>query len=67
MNSRHHQAVKALGRGLTVSAVSPDGLIEGIELPGHPFALAVQWHPESLSAFRPEAQAIFNSFVEACT
>ncbi len=66
VNSRHHQAVKALGRGLTVSAVSPDGLIEGIELPGSPFVLAVQWHPESLSADRPEAQALFNAFAEAC-
>ena len=46
INSRHHQAVDRAGDGLTVSAVSEDGYIEGLELPGHPFAVAVQWHPE---------------------
>ncbi len=66
VNSRHHQGIKALGRGLMVSAAAPDGLIEGIELPGDVFTVAVQWHPESLSAFRPEAQALFNAFAEAC-
>lgn len=54
VNSTHHQAVKAVGSGLVVSARSPDGVVEGIELPGHPFALGVQWHPES--ALRHEAR-----------
>jgi putative glutamine amidotransferase len=44
--SEHHQAVKTLGRGLTVTSRAPDGLIEALEVPGHPFALGVQWHPE---------------------
>jgi putative glutamine amidotransferase len=44
--SEHHQAVKRLGRGLKVTSVAPDGLIEALEVPGHPFALGVQWHPE---------------------
>jgi putative glutamine amidotransferase len=44
--SDHHQAVKRLGRGLEVTSVAPDGLIEALEVPGHPFALGVQWHPE---------------------
>lgn len=44
--SEHHQAVKTLGRGLTVTSLAPDGLIESLEVPGHPFALGVQWHPE---------------------
>ena len=66
VNSRHHQGIKALGQGLSACAIAPDGLIEGIELPGKSFVMAVQWHPESLSAFRPEAQALFNAFTEAC-
>jgi putative glutamine amidotransferase len=44
--SEHHQAVKALGRGLRVTSTAPDGLIEALEVPGHRFALGVQWHPE---------------------
>ena len=67
VNSRHHQAVKALGRGLRVSARATDGLIEGVELPGKRFVVGVQWHPESLSDRHPEAQALFNALVEACS
>ena len=66
VNSRHHQAVKTLGRGLAVSARATDGLIEGVELPGHPFAVGVQWHPESMSDRYPEQQALFQAFAEAC-
>ena len=66
VNSRHHQAVKALGRGLIVSARAEDGLIEGVELPGEKFAVGVQWHPESMSDRRKEAQALFLAFSEAC-
>ena len=43
----HHQAIDRLGAGLTACAWSDDGLIEGVELEDHPFAVAVQWHPEA--------------------
>jgi putative glutamine amidotransferase len=48
VNSRHHQAAdpSRLGAGLTVSAMAPDGVIEGLELPDAHFVVAVQWHPE---------------------
>ena len=48
VNSTHHQAVKDLGKGLVVSATADDGVIEGIEMPEHPFLLGVQFHPERL-------------------
>ena len=46
--SVHHQAVKRLGQGLVVEAVSPeDQLIEAIRLDDDRyFAWGVQWHPE---------------------
>jgi putative glutamine amidotransferase len=44
--SEHHQAVRTLGRGLRVTSKAPDGLVEALEVPGHRFALGVQWHPE---------------------
>jgi putative glutamine amidotransferase len=48
VNSWHHQAVRAPASGFLVSAEAEDGVIEGLELPGHPFGLAVQWHPEMM-------------------
>lgn len=47
VNSIHHQAIKDLGRGLRVEAVScADNLIEAVRYDGAPFVLGVQWHPE---------------------
>ena len=66
VNSRHHQAIRDMGKGLKVSALSPDGLIEAVELPGWPFVLGVQWHPESLSSRYPVHQKLFDVFIQAC-
>lgn len=51
--------------GLLISGTSPDGrLVEMIELPGHPWFLAVQFHPEFTS--RPNRpQPLFREFVKA--
>jgi putative glutamine amidotransferase len=47
VNSVHHQAIKALGRGLVVDArCDADGVVEAVHLPGDTFAVGVQWHPE---------------------
>lgn len=65
VNSRHHQAPKALGEGLSVSATAPDGVIEAIEDSSRRFCIGVQWHPENFyrtGEFRP----LFEGFVEAC-
>ena len=65
VNSMHHQAVKALGAGLMAEAEAPDGVVEAFRLEGHPWLLAVQWHPEHLSDRRKEHQALFDAFVKA--
>lgn len=46
VNTSHHQAVKAVKAPTVIAAKAPDGVIEAIELPTHPFCLGVQWHPE---------------------
>lgn len=65
VNSLHHQGVDRLAPGLVPTASAPDGLPEAFELPGYPFGLAVQWHPEWLQAYQP-MQALFWAFVAAC-
>jgi putative glutamine amidotransferase len=65
VNSLHHQAVHQLASDLTVVATAPDGLIEAAELPGHPFALSVQWHPENLVSDDPAMLDLFRAFVQA--
>lgn len=66
VNSMHHQGICELAPGLQATALAPDGVIEAVELPGHPFALAVQWHPECLLEHEP-ARALFKAFVNACS
>ena len=62
VNTRHKQAVAQPGKGLRVIAKAPDGVVEAIEDPSHPFFMAVQWHPENLSD-RPEHLAPFRLLV----
>ncbi len=50
VNSVHHQAVKELGEGLELNAVSKsDGVIEGFESKDRKI-LGIQWHPEMMFA-----------------
>src|SRR3954447_26119970 len=66
--SEHHQAVKRLGRGLRVTTTAPDGLFEGLEVPGHRFALGVQWHPERCQdGADGAARRMADALVEAAT
>ena len=47
VNSTHHQAVDDPGY-LAIIGQSPDGVVEAVSHPIHPFCVGVQWHPESL-------------------
>ena len=71
VNSTHHQAVARVAAPLRVTAVSSDGIVEGLELrPGAakrlPFLLSVQFHPERLVDQYPEHRAIFRTFTQVC-
>jgi putative glutamine amidotransferase len=47
VKSHHHQGIEQLGAGLKATGWSVnDDLVEAVELPDHPFALGVLWHPE---------------------
>jgi len=50
--------------GLKFSGFSHDGLVEIVELPGHPWFLATQFHPEFTSNPR-DGHALFTGFVKA--
>ncbi len=67
VNSLHHQGVRDLAPELRVTAVAPDGLIEGSEIPGHPFAVTVQWHPENLIHDDTSMLSLFRGLVEAAS
>lgn len=56
VNSYHKQAIKDLAPGFKITAVSEDGVIEGIEKGN---IVAVQWHPEALFDIK-----IFKYFIE---
>ncbi len=50
--------------GLRFSGRSVDGLVEVVELPGHPWFLAVQFHPEFQSTPR-DGHPLFTGFIRA--
>lgn len=62
-NNQYRQQFEA--HGLLISGASPDGkLVEVIELPEHPWFVAVQCHPEFKS--KPtKAQPLFYGFIQA--
>jgi len=64
VNSLHHQGAKDVSAALKSTAYALDGLVEGVELPNHPFGIAVQWHPEWLTD-QLATRRLFHAFVVA--
>jgi putative glutamine amidotransferase len=64
VNSLHHQGIDLLAPALKASAHAPDSLVEALELPGHPFGLGVQWHPEWLPD-DPTMRALFEGLIQS--
>lgn len=65
VNSRHHQAAQRVGDGLTVTARSTDGVIEGLERTDKKFVVAVQWHPEDRVLVSEPDRKLFEAFRDA--
>ena len=66
VNTLHHQAAKDLGARLTPTAISPDGIIEAIQMVGKRFVWGVQWHPEYMFKTDPDSLTIFTHFIHHC-
>ena len=66
VNSYHHQAVKDPASCLKTMAVSEDGLIEAMYMPGKRFIWGVQWHPEFSYEKDSRCLRIAEAFVQAC-
>ena len=64
VNSSHHQAIRKVGSGLRITALAPDGVIEGLEDAALPFYVGVQWHPEDMTG-EGSADSLFGAFVDA--
>lgn len=63
VNSAHHQAADLIGKGLVANALSPDGVVEGIEREDKtagPFLMLVQWHPERMK----EQESLFSKNIK---
>ncbi|GAA3921020.1 gamma-glutamyl-gamma-aminobutyrate hydrolase family protein [Litoribacillus peritrichatus] len=66
VNSVHGQGINTLGDHLKIEALAEDGLVEAISVISHPFALAVQWHPEWQFLENPFSILMFREFQNAC-
>ena len=64
VNSYHHQAIKELGRGLAVTSVAADGVIESVHHTGERILWGFQWHPERID--NRASRRISEAFISAC-
>lgn len=69
INSAHHQSAELVGKGLVANAISPDGIIEGLERKnknGKAWLQLVQWHPERMTDLQnPFSKNIKLAFLDA--
>ncbi len=60
----NHYLDELAAAGMSFSGFSADGLVEFVELPGHPWFVASQFHPEFTSTPR-DGHPLFSGFVRA--
>jgi putative glutamine amidotransferase len=67
VHSFHHQAIDALGNGLTVVGTYRDGTIEAVEHASASWVVGVQWHPEDTAADDQANQGLFDELIRRAT
>lgn len=63
VNSRHHQCIRDIAPGLTITAFSPDSVPEMVEAYPHYPILAIQSHPEIFTVHGDKVMARFFHFL----
>jgi putative glutamine amidotransferase len=64
VNAIHSQAIRSVGRGLSIVAREPTGVVQAVEQPDHRFRIGVQWHPELLPQHKRQ-RSLFEALVRA--
>ena len=65
VNSFHNYHIEE-NEKFNISAISEDGMIEGVEYPNKKFILGVQWHPEISYMFDEDSRKIIDYFINIC-
>ena len=64
VNALHNQVIDTPGEGVEFAAREEGtGIIQGIEHPGFPFVIGVQWHPEYMIQVKRQ-RSIFKNLVK---
>lgn len=64
VNAIHRQAIRSVGRGLTIVAREATGVVQAIEQRDHRYRIGVQWHPEYIPQHRRQ-RGLFEQLVAA--
>ncbi len=64
VNALHHQAIDALGEGLSIAAYDHNGITQCIEHREKRFVTGIQWHPEFMP-YMWHTHKLFQAFVQA--
>lgn len=63
MNSRHHQALKDLGKGVQITGLAEDGIAELCEVRGYRLIIGAQAHPEEICSEVPACARLFSALI----
>lgn len=66
VNSFHKRHIKEPNL-YKITAISEDGIVEGIEYPENTFNIGVQWHPEIMFEYDENANKLMKAFVEVAS